>query len=597
MALITQGKTNWKFLAVVVVLAAVVGGGVWWYMVKNEDFFTKVSENAGLEQVATAKHIILSNKEVDEILSEFANKKTVSFNDTGAAEILSDALAFKSANLEIRVQELINKFKELAEGIEDAPDMRSWATQRTKICLAESIISNDLESATQRCGYEPGFIFTANNVDDLTADAQVIPFFLNGYAYYYKKDYPKADYYLNQIKLHYNILKGIKYIDLAADYLKLYNKIYNKAMEVSLNIIEDETAGWQTYRNEEYGFEIKYPSEIKWFEGNFVFIGQLPPLEKGTNLEARQLGTRVGFLKSCPIKNASLVVINGINFYKTDSIVSGDLGSALEQKYCAVRDNKVYELNIDLGYRFGELPNFNIERESKIFNQMLSTFRFIEKVSQCSPVDFPGYESAKVATGTVAYELNVDLNNDGKKEIVRVYKDSEQCGARPNMVKIFSGTENCPKEEFSHEFAGENAIFSAPEFVPNFLGDGRGAVAITGISTGCGSGYTQKLHFLTWQGGKFPIIEGPSGGGSGCQGWPLKLDGRNGLATRIISVEAKWAENGSDYCCGCARRLQFVVYNWDGEKYVRTLAGITQNKYFSETVDEIIKKEPVVLNY
>jgi len=28
MQLITQGKTNWKFLAIVAVLAAVVGGGI-----------------------------------------------------------------------------------------------------------------------------------------------------------------------------------------------------------------------------------------------------------------------------------------------------------------------------------------------------------------------------------------------------------------------------------------------------------------------------------------------------------------------------------------------------------------------------------------
>ena len=55
--------------------------------------------------------------------------------------------------------------------------------------------------------------------------------------------------------------------------IESYGKIPEKLQEISLNQfpelkkpekpIQDETADWKTYRNEEYGFEVKYPKD--WY--------------------------------------------------------------------------------------------------------------------------------------------------------------------------------------------------------------------------------------------------------------------------------------------------------------------------------------------
>lgn len=208
-----------------------------------------------------------------------------------------------------------------------------------------------------------------------------------------------------------------------------------------------------------------------------------------------------------------------------------------------------------------------------------------EKTAKCSPIDFSGYE--------LAYELNVDLNNDGEKEIVRTYwKPANDYGERlvPTMVKIFSGAKDCLKEALSYygkgNFIGKMATFS------DFWGDASNAVLIEDISYGGGCGSRGSLLFLTYRQGKYSAIEGPPSGG---YAHLYIFDGVNGLGKKIIVAEDKWMTNPSDYCCGCARRLQFIIYTWSGKEYIKTMAGITQNKYLSETIEEIIQNEPGVL--
>jgi len=75
-----------------------------------------------------------------------------------------------------------------------------------------------------------------------------------------------------------------------------------------------------------------------------------------------------------------------------------------------------------------------------------------------------------------------------------------------------------------------------------------------------------------------------------------KFDGDDGVGKKIIVAEERWATDFSDYCCGCTHRLQFMIYTWDGEAYTKTVAGITQNRYRSGSIDEILQKEPSVLN-
>jgi len=207
-----------------------------------------------------------------------------------------------------------------------------------------------------------------------------------------------------------------------------------------------------------------------------------------------------------------------------------------------------------------------------------------DQTEKCSPVDFAGYELVK------NYKFNIDLNNDGEKEIVQVYWDSREIKVKPIMVKVFSGTENCPKEVFS--FGWGNLVGKVKIF-QNFWGNRSDVVLVEGMSYAGGCGSSIRLLFLTYREGRYSIVEGPQLGGLHRV---YKFDGDDGVGKKIIVAEERWATDFSDYCCGCTHRLQFMIYTWDGEAYTKTVAGITQNRYRSGSIDEILQKEPSVLN-
>jgi len=157
-----------------------------------------------------------------------------------------------------------------------------------------------------------------------------------------------------------------------------------------------DTAGWKTYRDENLGFEIKYPSgtEIFYpFEGasnpnispsstiEFYF-----PLTRGnTKLTTKVLTIDINDKNSCdsyhdPLISPS-VMIGGMSFKKYD--VSGAHGGtetrAIATEYCTMKDNKPFRLTTELEYfEYSEKPFFDIEKESEIFTQVLSTFKFLK---------------------------------------------------------------------------------------------------------------------------------------------------------------------------------------------------------------------------
>lgn len=215
------------------------------------------------------------------------------------------------------------------------------------------------------------------------------------------------------------------------------------------------------------------------------------------------------------------------------------------------------------------------------------TLEIEDKTAKCSQIDFSGYELAE------NYELEVDLNNDGEKEIVRAYrKPANDYGERmaPIMVKIYSGAKDCPKEVFS--YYGKGNFIGKMETFSDFWEDGSNSVLIEDIGYGGGCGSGGSLLFLNCRQGKYSAIEGPPFGG---YAHLYIFNGENGLGKKIIVAKERWSSDPSDYCCGCARKLQFIIYTWDGKEYAKTEAGITQNKYLSETIEDIIQKEPEVL--
>jgi hypothetical protein len=195
--------------------------------------------------------------------------------------------------------------------------------------------------------------------------------------------------------------------------------------------IEKETADWETYINDEYGFEIKYPQNLNPTPGEYCYY---PDCEK-------ELLVSMGWPLLLDIYNVAVaegkiyVSVEGkiyvnVSPYSVDEYASdetSDLADAGEmlslgyekQKtidgilfnrisddncdmqgcrtfrgYRTIRENKLYVITLELRYSSGiykadyspeeitKVENNRIVAEknsAQLFNQMLSTFKFIEE--------------------------------------------------------------------------------------------------------------------------------------------------------------------------------------------------------------------------
>ena len=134
--------------------------------------------------------------------------------------------------------------------------------------------------------------------------------------------------------------------------------------------VEDETANWKTYRNEEYGFEIKYPEEwyIEERKGDKVLTPWFTLLEVILN-EKKPYNYECPFI-SINVQNERFVL--GTRDWQDFTIgeikghIACDPTLGCEIIYSRPKS----------GQRFYITTNFPFLDE--MTNQMLSTFRFLE---------------------------------------------------------------------------------------------------------------------------------------------------------------------------------------------------------------------------
>lgn len=164
---------------------------------------------------------------------------------------------------------------------------------------------------------------------------------------------------------------------------------------------EDGTANWKIYRNDKYGYELKYPSG---WNGNFkddqfisfqsedytlqITIQHLPVSEKETSIkellaETGYIGERVG--SDTTTLNQKEIEVNGLTVIQRESLNKNWRFSMIN---AYLKQNNILFtvrlMSFDTGIlgmytESSELENIKITDETrKLFSQIISTFRFID---------------------------------------------------------------------------------------------------------------------------------------------------------------------------------------------------------------------------
>lgn len=134
--------------------------------------------------------------------------------------------------------------------------------------------------------------------------------------------------------------------------------------------VPSEVEGWQTYRNEKYGFEIKYPLNYQISSRINTAIGPVIESDYG-RFDFREVSD--DYSKQILSANAKSVIINGYNAKKLP--VSGNLDGGLDYEVMFVTKSGSYLVILFTTKRAGY--------ESKVdeFDQILSTFKFVESAN------------------------------------------------------------------------------------------------------------------------------------------------------------------------------------------------------------------------
>lgn len=165
------------------------------------------------------------------------------------------------------------------------------------------------------------------------------------------------------VVLQYGLIPGIKLPTCCLDEL---------SEQSSEQIAEDETSGWKTYRSEYYGFEIKYPEDWSVIESE-VYNNYIVLINNNDSLQ------QIEILKSSgpPPETMDMQII------ESKTVIVDNITTTRELMQGRSEDNKGnYYLRVFIPVKsifyHADFNKDNFEEFSQIFDQILSTFKFID---------------------------------------------------------------------------------------------------------------------------------------------------------------------------------------------------------------------------
>ncbi len=187
--------------------------------------------------------------------------------------------------------------------------------------------------------------------------------------------------------------KAITIIVLVAVIGGLYWLLGSKASQP-----EVDPAGWQTYRNEELGFEFEHPNAYSVVErdltGEFQAELTLPKDENPQDAGGRSVLVRYDEGgRSCVYhQDSSVKEIGGVKFNYSEEFAGGMQSKGKIRYYTTQHEGRCYGIALRVSAprhygserdgtgdplgRTGPTPELNFEREFPLLEKILSTFRF-----------------------------------------------------------------------------------------------------------------------------------------------------------------------------------------------------------------------------